>query len=200
MSERDKISAAEKGEPSSDSNTGSTHIQSHGDDTAQNHSPNIEGTANEHKQEFRNDLLDLTPDPSSVNFKEIAKLSEYKFERVQALDWAMYDMKYLIYDDTDFKTNGCDSDDDSFRRMPHESEYDEDSHLVASSSKQVDDESLCFVCQTYPEFPYSWKPRKFRIVKPSLDHPGQPVDLCLHYVAVSYCWPPQDEKSAPPSY
>jgi hypothetical protein len=200
MIEGDTILGSEKGEPSNDSDAGSTHIQSNGDDIAQSHSPNIEGTTNGHKQEFRNDLLDLAPNPNSVDFKEIARLSEYKFERVQALDWAMYDMKYLIYDDTDIKTNGYDSDDDSSQRMPHDPEYDDEKDLVASSSKQVDAESPCFVCQTYPEFPHSWKPRKFRIVKPTLDHPGQPVDTCLHYVAVSYCWPPQDEKSAPPSY
>ncbi|KAF8847373.1 hypothetical protein BDZ45DRAFT_754976 [Acephala macrosclerotiorum] len=58
----------------------------------------------------------------------------------------------------------------------------------------------CNFCASVPEFPRSWKPRKFRLVRPQLiptsrDPPGGPT-VCNHYVAVSYCWPvPQKDEN-----
>ncbi|KAH6643567.1 hypothetical protein C7974DRAFT_370804 [Boeremia exigua] len=49
-------------------------------------------------------------------------------------------------------------------------------------------ETPCRVCSSYPEFPYRSKPRTFRLVKPTV------TDVCTHYVAISYCWPPADEQ------
>jgi hypothetical protein len=59
----------------------------------------------------------------------------------------------------------------------------------------------CSFCLSVPEFPRSFKPRKFRLVQsnkmvsdPDEFKPGGPY-VCSHYVAVSYCWPvPQQDE------
>jgi hypothetical protein len=199
MTERHKISDSKEGEVSNDTEIGPTQGQSNGYASSQSSLSGAKVSSNQCEHEFKNDLLDLTPDPSSVDFARIARLSKYKFERVQAMDWAMHNMKYLVYDDTDIKINGYDSDDNNNQRMPYD---DNEGQAEASSSKKSAAESPCRICPTYPEFPHSWKTRKFRVVNPTLDHgeDGHPVDLCQHYVAVSYCWPPQDVEPGPRSY
>ncbi|KAI0516708.1 hypothetical protein F5B22DRAFT_636278 [Xylaria bambusicola] len=63
---------------------------------------------------------------------------------------------------------------------------------IASISKH-----LCQACSTCPEFSSNHKTRKFRLFRPTdalpelykdPDHIAS-VDICAHYVAVSYCWP-----------
>lgn len=135
--------------------------------------------------------------------------SRYKIERAKAMDWAVNDMKFLVYDDTDSKLHGYDSDDEdgmlAFAQessLNHEDDVEE-LPIASSSHQQHTQGKTCRVCSVYPEFPHAWKARKFRLVKPTLDHSekeGHAVDLCQHYVAVSYCWPPRDEKPAPRQY
>lgn len=60
----------------------------------------------------------------------------------------------------------------------------------------------CAICSKIPEFPHDDKTRKFRLFRPRDAYPElfeggvRAHDICAHYVAVSYCWPPKqfDEK------
>ncbi|EUC40536.1 hypothetical protein COCMIDRAFT_30544 [Bipolaris oryzae ATCC 44560] len=167
---------------------------------------------------MKNDLQDTGTAVRSDVFMEIAEISKYKFERAKARQWATRDICFLVYDDSDVKIDGFDSDDEEAQQeyalrmslgdgdipasegdKPQRSEYSDDSW-----------KAKCRVCAWYPEFPHKWKPRKFRLVNPTVDHPAwfdkgadgniASIDICMHYVAVSYCWPPRDEKPIPRSY
>jgi len=63
---------------------------------------------------------------------------------------------------------------------------DDVSNNRQDSSSNVED-STCDFCDFIPLFPSNKKPKTFRVT------PGKPNDVgpdaCLHYVAVSYCWP-----------
>lgn len=191
----------------SDKNTDAEVTKSRSNHLAESDVPVSKGAESQDKEKLENDLLDLTPNSSSVDFAQIAEISRYKFERAKAWHWAMDDMKFLVYDDTDIKINGYDSDDEDGKTAYAQwlsCEHEEDVKVLpeSSSSNKADVESPCRVCPSYPEFPHSWKPQKFRLVNPTIDHSedGHPVDLCQHYIAVSYCWPPRDEAPAPRSY
>lgn len=62
----------------------------------------------------------------------------------------------------------------------------------------------CAICSKVPEFPHDRKTRKFRLFRPRDAYPElfeggvRAHDICAHYVAVSYCWPPKqyDEKGS----
>ena len=79
-----------------------------------------------------------------------------------------------------------------------ETSYDEE---FSCDEEGIYEEPMCCnFCSTVPEFPRSWTPRKFRLVRPHVvsnpdnDPPGGPK-VCCHYVAVSYCWPePQKDE------
>lgn len=65
-----------------------------------------------------------------------------------------------------------------------------------TSSKS--DDFRCSICSRCPEFPHSRKTRKFRLFRPRDEFPElfdgrlpRQRDICPHYVAVSYCWPPR---------
>lgn len=65
-----------------------------------------------------------------------------------------------------------------------------------TSSKS--DDFRCSICSKCPEFPHSRKTRKFRLFRPRDEFPElfdgrlpRQRDICPHYVAVSYCWPPR---------
>lgn len=67
-----------------------------------------------------------------------------------------------------------------------------------SAPRSSDDEFECKICHNCPEFPHDRKTRNFRLFRPREEFPelfsdGLPVadDICTHYLAVSYCWPPQ---------
>jgi hypothetical protein len=152
-------------------------------------------------------------------FAEIAEISKYKFERAKARQWATRDICFLVYDDSDVKINGYDSDDEEAQQEYALQMSLGDSGTAASEgqdraqrSEYANDswKAKCRVCAWYPEFPHKWKPRKFRLVNPTVDHPAwfdrgekrniASIDICMHYVAVSYCWPPRDDKPIPRSY
>jgi hypothetical protein len=168
---------------------------------------------------MKNDLQDTTTALGSDMFAEIAEISKYKFERAKARRWATRDICFLVYDDSDVKIDGFDSDDEEAQQEYALQMSLGDSDTPASEggdkaqrSNYADDSwtAKCRVCAWYPEFPHKWKPRKFRLVNPTVDHPAwfdtgddhnvASIDICMHYVAVSYCWPPRDEKPIPRSY
>jgi hypothetical protein len=202
MTEEYTTSGSIEGESSKAAKTGIATNQPEEHASAESDVSDIEGITHRCAPEFKNDLMESMPNPSSVDFAQIAKLSKYKFTRAKAMDWAMNDMKYLVYDDTDIKVKGYDSDDEDSDRKTIKWEDDVEELPAASSSKKADNGQPCRICPSYPEFPHSWKPRKFRLVNPTVDHPedGHPVDLCQHYIAVSYCWPPYGEDVAPRTY
>lgn len=60
----------------------------------------------------------------------------------------------------------------------------------------------CSICSRCPEFPHNRRTRNFRLFRPRDELPelfdgGLPRqgDICPHYVAVSYCWPPRQTDS-----
>lgn len=48
---------------------------------------------------LESDLGPLASATAPIDLAGIAKLSRYKIERAKAMDWAMNDMKFLVYDD-----------------------------------------------------------------------------------------------------
>lgn len=178
---------------------------------------------------------------------DLAKLSElsgdgYRIDRQKAELWAHRDIKFLVYDDTNLKQNGYDSDDEEgmvefammisgepepdtededededespkgeesgdqdwdeevIRAEPSSSEVPDDSDSASYREGSYEEPSDCSFCSSVPEFPRSFKPRKFRLVQskretdPNEFMPGRPY-VCSHYVAISYCWPvPQQDE------
>lgn len=58
----------------------------------------------------------------------------------------------------------------------------------------------CPICSKCPEFPHHRKTRTFRLFQPRNEYPelfGETLppsrNICVHYAAVSYCWPPQQK-------
>ncbi|EXF75361.1 hypothetical protein CFIO01_02948 [Colletotrichum fioriniae PJ7] len=73
-----------------------------------------------------------------------------------------------------------------------------------SSTPNVDepapDDFECIICAHCPEFPHDRKTRHFRLYRPRDEFPelfenGIPSanNICAHYLAISYCWPPQQK-------
>ena len=177
------------------------------------------------KANMKNDLTDTATSMGPEIFGEMARISEYTFERADARHWASRRIRFLVYDDSDAKLDDFDSDDEEAKEeyainlslgnvkagnpeegggIPNTEEVG-----VAGCSQYPSDsgQTKCRVCASYPEFPHKWKPRKFRLVNPVLDHPewfntgkARTSDFCIHYVAVSYCWPPCGEDPTPRSY
>jgi hypothetical protein len=71
---------------------------------------------------MKNDLQDPVTTLGSNMFAQIAGLSQYKFERARARQWATRDICFLVYDYSDVKIDGFDSDDEevySMSRLRH---------------------------------------------------------------------------------
>lgn len=73
--------------------------------------------------------------------------------------------------------------------------YGPSTSAAAPSSGYEDFE--CKICRNCPEFPHDRKTRNFRLFRPREEFPelfssGMVVadNICTHYLAVSYCWPP----------
>lgn len=72
----------------------------------------------------------------------------------------------------------------------------------AETNKPEENSPDCAICSKLPEFPHDRKTRKFRLFRPRDAYPElfkggvSAHNICAHYVAVSYCWPPKqyDEK------
>ncbi|KAI1129647.1 hypothetical protein F5Y10DRAFT_290664 [Nemania abortiva] len=152
----------------------------------------------------------------------LASLSQHTIDRKEAETWASRSLKFLVYDDTDERINGYDSDDEQgmtefamkvsmgstatdakeknhSKVAGHEtSGVHKDGGPSAENSADAND-SKCEICSSCPEFPHNRKIRKFRLFKPFDDLPGRfrnddrsaSRSICPHYVAVSYCWPPE---------
>ncbi|TGJ78242.1 hypothetical protein E0Z10_g10522 [Xylaria hypoxylon] len=181
---------------------------------------------------MQNDLKQQGAPLSPYLYTRLASLSKHLIDRREAQEWAFRDLKFLIYDDTDVRVNGYDSDDEEgmteyAMKMSIDSttaatdadgqdqgivpiqninEIDED--IGPSTKRRTDvgthtntDDSACRICSSCPEFPHNRKIRKFRLFKPFDAFPERfrdherikSVDVCAHYVAVSYCWPPMTD-------
>ncbi|KAF5849090.1 hypothetical protein GGP41_006002, partial [Bipolaris sorokiniana] len=139
-------------------------------------------------------------DVRSDVFMETAKISKHKFERAKARQWATRDICFLVYDDSDVKIGGFDSDEEALQKHALRMSLGDNDTLIpegdeAQRSEYADDSWKAKCC----------KPRKFRLVNPTVDHLvwfGKGADLniasihiCLHYVA-----PPRDDNPIPRSY
>ena len=106
------------------------------------------------KYKFKNHLVESASDPTPVDFAEIADLSQFRIERGKAMDWAMRELKLLVYDNTDVKMSGYDSDDeDGMLAMAHKMSCGVDDVVeflkVSSFSKVRNRHSqACHVCSS----------------------------------------------------
>ncbi|KAI1370478.1 hypothetical protein F4677DRAFT_351742 [Hypoxylon crocopeplum] len=178
-----------------------------------------------------NDLMASGRPISSTFISDVAKISKHLINRQEAERWALKDIKFLIYDDTDARIKGYDSDDEeetmnyAIKMSQEDSGVDQENdqkdpslfsnrricdHEPGPSTKRdINGSSAnggkfeCRICSSCPEFPHNRKPRKFRLFKPSDAFPDllknrempKSVDVCMHYVAVSYCWPVPEKDS-----
>jgi hypothetical protein len=174
---------------------------------------------------MENDLMNAAPSIGPKLFGEIAQISKLTFSRADARHWASRRIRFLVYDDSDAKINDFDSDDEEGMNdyalelsLGDRGDQDPERGGKVPNSKEIgmaerserpnnSESPACRVCGSYPEFPHKWKPRKFRLVNPVHDHPewfnGEGIashDICIHYVAVSYCWPPRGEVPTPRTY
>lgn len=88
------------------------------------------------------------------------------------------------------------SDEDS-NNIPPQAQTGASAPQIATGSTtnvHVDDIE-CKICSGLPTFPHNRKTRNFRLFRPSdefahlITETPKSVDVCIHYVAVSYCWP-----------
>lgn len=88
------------------------------------------------------------------------------------------------------------SDDDS-SEMPPQAPTENSIPETTTGSNNTENagDGECNICSGLPTFPHNEKTRKFRLFRPSDEFPHliterpKSVDICVHYVAVSYCWP-----------
>lgn len=146
-----------------------------------------------------NDIGEGYPPFGPSEMEQIPKIAKFQVQRVKAYSWALRDIKFLTYDDTNCQQNGYDSDDDDgmLEFALRASEGREGGTERGDKGKQIEVEpsphqveSECHICSTCPEFPHKWKPTKFRLFRPRDVDPDLSLDNnCYHFVAVSYCWP-----------
>lgn len=98
----------------------------------------------------------------------------------------------------------------AFVKIPRDEENEGSSQDEENEGSSQDEEELyyepkhCEFCLSMPEFPHSWKPRKFRLVRPEqVTDPQSDSQMgsrvCCHYAAVSYCWPvPEKDEHGEP--
>ncbi len=189
----------------------------------------------------------------SIDLEEVKGLWKFQVHREQSEKWALRDVQFLVYDDTDLKLHGYDSDDEEamIQRALQMSREDveepepepddgglrqpvgstETQHVLGNALSEApadlepakaefgnEDEELqpavalpsgqeaedsdskscqredaegspgCGICAPLPEFPHAIKARKFRLFRPTEEQLNAHRP-CVHYVAVSYCWP-----------
>ncbi|KAJ2992729.1 hypothetical protein NUW58_g2067 [Xylaria curta] len=85
-------------------------------------------------------------------YTRLAQLSEHLIDRKEAQKWALRDLKFLIYDDTDVRTNGYDSDDEqgmtefamkmSIEPMTNATDTNEQGHGVVATqqTREIDED------------------------------------------------------------
>ncbi|KAM5359283.1 hypothetical protein ACJZ2D_014584 [Fusarium nematophilum] len=111
---------------------------------------------------------------NAKQLEDIPKLANLQVSRVKAELWAIKDCKFLIFDDA----GGHDTP--SFIQSPNKSDLGD----------------RCRICTSCPEFPQGRRAKTFRLFRPrdvlpqlAATSSAKPADVCIHYVAVSYCWP-----------
>ena len=94
-------------------------------------------------------------------FMETAKISKHKFERAKARQWATRDICFLVYDDSDVKIGGFDSDEEALQKHALRMSLGDNDTLIpegdeAQRSEYADDswKAKCCVCAWYPGFPH----------------------------------------------
>ncbi|KAH7171271.1 hypothetical protein EDB81DRAFT_778078 [Dactylonectria macrodidyma] len=122
---------------------------------------------------------DLKGIPASLDpgqLDQMSQLANYQVSRLKAEMWSIKDCKFLVFDDMD--------------------ENGQPSGTYLDPNEPSKNGFVCRICTSCPEFPHDRKPRNFRLFRPrdvflelgSLDSTAS-MDICSHYVAVSYCWP-----------
>lgn len=153
---------------------------------------------------MKNDLEDSSALLRPGELQQIAQFHQFRVHRAKATRWAVWDCKFLVYDDTDVQQYGCDSDDEEAAlaaalKLSEENPEEVEDAAASSESKgkqkcdaNAHDDGLCPVCSRIPEFPHHHTVRKFRLYRPRDDPTFEP-HLCNHYLSISYCWPaPED--------
>ncbi|KAK0652292.1 hypothetical protein B0T16DRAFT_454671 [Cercophora newfieldiana] len=168
---------------------------------------------------MQNDIVPHSSPRKHINLEQVKGLWKFRVHRQEAERWALHDLRFLVYDDTDdtdAKGDGVDSDVGNptlqceiqgrlgvetplYQRLWRTISSKLSTWLwncplhMDSQGVHLDDKSEpepCSTCSGLPEFPHGQRARRFRVFKPP------PIDClihlgitCIHYVAVSYCWP-----------
>ncbi|KAH7163367.1 hypothetical protein B0J13DRAFT_669952 [Dactylonectria estremocensis] len=122
---------------------------------------------------------DLKGAPASLDpaqLDQMSQLANFQASRLKAEMWSIKDCKFLVFDDMD--------------------ESGQTSGIYLDLNEPSKKGFVCRICTSCPEFPHDQKPRKFRLFRPRDVFPKlrnletvTSMDICSHYVAVSYCWP-----------
>lgn len=137
---------------------------------------------------MENDLVGEHPPLGPGDLSVAATLGDFRVNRMESRLWAVTSMKFLIFDDTDIKENGYDSDDsydeDKMTRLALEMsmrpEDDPGNNSTASSSKGKG--------VAMPDVPQSYDGNK-----PSRDEPDKDVEEEMVRVAIERSLRPEDD-------
>lgn len=152
---------------------------------------------------MQNDMNEGLEPLRPIDLEEVKNLWKFQVSRAQAENWAFRDMRFLVFDDSSLD---YDSDDDdammrrSLRLSMHVEEDESRPETLEYMRKSCEEDSKCRICSRVPEFPTEGKTRFFRLFRPAdilptlLENNARSVDICTHYVAVSYSWPETEIK------
>ncbi|KAH9233533.1 hypothetical protein K456DRAFT_1909066 [Colletotrichum gloeosporioides 23] len=135
------------------------------------------------------------------DLEQVKSLWRFQVSRAQAENWAFRDMRFLVFDDSSLDYDSDDEDAMMQRalRLSTQVEAEEQrSETLDYMPQNYGDDFECRICSGIPEFPTHRKARFFRLFRPAdilptlLQNRATSVDVCTHYVAVSYCWPAEE--------
>ncbi|KAK3361771.1 hypothetical protein B0T24DRAFT_724253 [Lasiosphaeria ovina] len=118
--------------------------------------------------------------------EQVRGLWQFRVARHEAEKWAFRDIKFLVFDQADSQSEG----ELSSNKINGGLDVNRN-----GGPEELGGKSDCRICSGLPEFPHDQETRTFRLFSPAKAHPSlladrvMSVDVCRHYVAVSYCWP-----------
>ncbi|KAJ0385599.1 hypothetical protein COL922a_006014 [Colletotrichum nupharicola] len=157
---------------------------------------------------MQNDMGEGLAPLRPTDLEKVKSLWKFQVSRVQAESWAFRDMRFLVFDNSSLDYDSDDEDAMMRRalRLSTQIEGDEAKpEILEYTPKEFGDipegeQPECRVCAGIPEFPIDKKTRFFRLFRPAdilptlLENRAKFVDVCTHYVAISYCWPEKEIK------
>ncbi|KAJ4999045.1 hypothetical protein K4K48_004696 [Colletotrichum sp. SAR 10_66] len=135
------------------------------------------------------------------DLEQVKSLWRFQVSRAQAENWAFRDMRFLVFDDSSLDYDSDDEDammQRALRLSTHVEAEEQRPETLDYMPQNYGENFECRICSGIPEFPTHRKARFFRLFRPAdilptlLQNRATSVDVCTHYVAVSYCWPAEE--------